>query len=292
MPKREVCYALCGLPCFACVPEKHVAPVEVNMQAKGNDDFVGPGFKCLMWPFYTIPGTLSLQIQSSEITVKTKTQDNVFITIVVTIIYKVDEASPFNAYYKMSDSSSQLSSWVEDAVRGEVPLYTLDSFFESKDRVASRLKERLVREFADYGYVLLDCLVTDIDVEIKVKSSMNDINATRRMRIATEFRAEGDKILQLKAAEAQAEAKYLNGRGIAGERKAIIDGLKDSVVDFSTEVPGTTNRDVMDLILLTQYFDMLKEVGASANTTKLMMHHGPSAIRELKKQLHAQTMQR
>jgi len=282
---REICW--CG-PCFVCVPEKHVAPVETNAQAKSNEDFVGPGLHTLLWPIQSIPGALSLQIQSRDVTVRTKTHDNVFVSVVITIIFKVDENAPFNAYYKMTDSNSQLSSWVEDAVRGEVPSYTLDSFFESKDRVANRLKERLTQEFSDYGYVLLDCLVTDIDVEYKVKASMNEINATRRLRVATEFKAEGEKIMQLKAAEAQAESKYLNGQGIAGERKAIIDGLKDSVVDFSTEVPGTTNKDVMDLILLTQYFDMLKEVGACANTTKLMMHHGPSAIKELKSQLHKQ----
>ena len=286
---RGVCYCF---PCFACVPEKHVAPIETNMKASGDDDFVGPGFHTLLCPIQSIPGVLSLQIKSKEITVRTKTHDNVFVGVVVTIIYKVDEKAPFNAYYKMTDSNVQLASWVEDVVRGEVPLYTLDGFFESKEKVATNLKERLEQDFADYGYVLLDCLVTDIDVEYKVKASMNEINATRRLRIATEFKAEGEKIMQLKAAEAQADSKYLNGQGIAGERKAIIDGLKDSVIDFSSEVPGTTNRDVMDLILLTQYFDMLKEVGASANTTKLMMHHGPSAIKELKKQLHTQMMSR
>jgi len=275
-------------PWLVCIPEKHVAPVENWGKAQSNENFRGAGLHCLAWPVEAIPGTLSLQIQSRDVTVRTKTHDNVFVSVVITIIYKVDEDAPFNAYYKMTDSNSQLSSWVEDAVRGEVPSYTLDSFFESKDRVANRLKERLIQEFSDYGYVLLDCLVTDIDVEYKVKASMNEINATRRLRIATEFKAEGEKIMQLKAAEAQAESKYLNGQGIAGERKAIIDGLKDSVVDFSTEVPGTTNKDVMDLILLTQYFDMLKEVGACANTTKLMMHHGPSAIKELKNQLHKQ----
>jgi len=206
----------------------------------------------------------------------------------VTIIYKVDEASPYNAYYKMQDSNSQLASWVEDAVRGEVPNYDLDSFFESKEQIATRLKERLQQEFSHYGYSLLDCLITDIDVEYKVKASMNEINATRRLRQATEYKAEGEKLLAIKAAEAQADSKYLNGQGIARERKAIIDGLKGSVIDFSTDVQGTTSKDVLELILLTQYFDMLKEVGACANHTNLMLHHGPSAIKELKKQLHAE----
>uniref|UniRef100_A0A803RBI8 Hypersensitive-induced response protein 1 n=1 Tax=Cannabis sativa TaxID=3483 RepID=A0A803RBI8_CANSA len=130
-----------------------------------------------------------------------------------------------------------------------------------------------------YGYEIVQTLIIDIEPDEHVKRSMNEINAAARMRLATNERAEAEKIIQIKRAEGEAESKYLSGVGIARQRQAIVDGLRESVVGFSLNVPGTTAKDVLDMVLLTQYFDTMKEIGATSKSSTVFIPHGPGVVR-------------
>ena len=150
--------------------------------------------------------------------------------------------------------TSQVSSYVFDVVRSTVPRIDLDDVFVQKQQIAESVMNQLRSEMTDYGYEILDTLVVDIDPDRKVKNSMNEINASKRLRQAAIYKAEADKVRQVKAAEADAEARYLSGKGVARQRQAIVSGLKESVNDFKSDVKGTSATDVMDLLLLTQSF--------------------------------------
>lgn len=148
-------------------------------------------------------------------------------------------------------------------MRTQLPTLELDSVFEAKEDLAVAVKNALTETMTSYGYQILQVLITDLDPDETVKNAMNEINSSKRLKFAVAERAEGDKILQVKAAEAEAEAKYLSGVGVAKQRKAIVDGLRHSILDFSDHVTGSSAKEVMDLLLLTQYFDMIRDVGAS-----------------------------
>jgi len=175
---------------------------------------------------------------------------------------------------------------VEDVIRGSIPMRTLDVAFSSKDELAHAVKDQLQNEMKDFGYSILKALVTDLTPDRGVKASMNEINAQRRLKDASTAKADGEKILLVKAAEADKEAKYLSGLGVAQQRAAIVNGLRGSIVDFAGGVEGTTPSDVMDLLLLTQYFDTLKDIGASNSGRKtLFLQHGPQAVADLQQTL-------
>lgn len=148
-------------------------------------------------------------------------------------------------------------------MRAQLPTLELDEVFEAKDSLASAVKKALSKSMSDYGYQIVNALITDIDPDQRVKNAMNEINSSKRLKFAVAERAEGDKILQVKSAEAEAEAKYLSGVGVAKQRKAIVDGLRTSIVDFSENVEGSSTKEIMDLLLLTQYFDMVRDVGTA-----------------------------
>jgi regulator of protease activity HflC (stomatin/prohibitin superfamily) len=150
-------------------------------------------------------------------------------------------------------------------MRAQLPTLELDSVFEAKEELALAVKNALSETMSGYGYQILQALITDLDPDQRVKNAMNEINSSKRLKYAVAERAEGDKILQVKAAEAEAEAKYLSGVGVAKQRKAIVDGLRSSIVDFSDSVEGTSTKEVMDLLLLTQYFDMVRDVGSASH---------------------------
>jgi regulator of protease activity HflC (stomatin/prohibitin superfamily) len=154
----------------------------------------------------------------------------------------------------------------------------LDEAFEQQNAIAAAVKQELDGVMAGFGYGIVKALVTDIIPDPKVKAAMNDINAARREQEAANARGEAEKILRVKQAEAEAQSKQLQGQGIANQRKAIIDGLRESVETFKAGVEGTTAKDVMMLVLLTQYFDTLKEIGASAHSNTIMMPHSPGGM--------------
>src|SRR3984885_2111698 len=229
----------------------------------------------------TVVQRVSMKVQQFEVQVETKTQDNVFVQIPVSIQYKVIPDSVESAFYKLSDPVKQIESMVYNVVLGHVPKMKLDDTFLNQADIAGDLRDNLDASMKEYGYSIVKVLISDIVPDQKVKAAMNDINAAQREREATVSRAETNKLLLVKQAEAEAESKRLQGEGIANQRKAIIAGLKDSVEDFAKTVPGSTPQDVMQLVLMTQYFDTLKEIAANDHTNAILIPHTPNTLTDL-----------
>lgn len=272
-----------GCCCFQCVKEMEAGIVE-NM---GKFSKVMPsGFAMMMWPLESVTGRVSLQTQSEAFVCETKTRDNVFVQVEVSIQYRVIPENAVSAYYKLTDHKQQIKSYVFDVIRSTVPKMELDHCFESKAAIADAVKEQLSHLMIEYGYEILVALITELTPEPKVKNAMNEINASARLREAGKEKAEAEKILKIKAAEAEAESKYLSGLGIARQRKAIVDGLRETVSQFQESIEGTSPQDVMDLLLLIQYFDVMKDITGSEKQASLFLPHGPGAVLKLRQSLH------
>jgi regulator of protease activity HflC (stomatin/prohibitin superfamily) len=245
----------------------------------------GPGLNWKTPYLETVVQRMSMKVQQFEVQVETKTQDNVFVQIPVSIQYKVIPEGVESAFYKLSDPVKQIESMVYNVVLGHVPKMKLDDTFLNQADIASDLRDNLDASMKEYGYSIVKVLISDIVPDQKVKAAMNDINAAQREREATVSRAETNKLLLVKQAEAEAESKRLQGEGIANQRKAIIAGLKDSVEDFAKTVPGSTPQDVMQLVLMTQYFDTLKEVAANDHTNTILIPHTPNTLTDIFSQI-------
>ncbi|KAL2898572.1 Hypersensitive-induced response protein-like protein 1 [Bienertia sinuspersici] len=205
------------------------------------DDVLEPGCHCVPWIIgHRIAGKLTLRVQQLDVRCETKSKDNVFVTVVASIQYRALAEKANDAFYKLTNTRSQIQAYVFDVIRATVPRLNVDDVFEQK---------------------------------------------AARMRVAANDKAEAEKILQIKRAEGEAESKYLSGLGIARQRQAIVDGLRDSVLGFSVNVPGTNAKDVMDMILITQYFDTMKEIGASSKSSAVFIPHGPGAVRDIATQI-------
>ena len=245
----------------------------------------GPGLNWKTPYLETVVRRLSMKVQQFDVQVETKTQDNVFVQIPVSIQYKVIPDAVEAAFYKLSDPVKQIESMVYNVVLGHVPKMKLDDTFLNQADIASDLRDSLDASMKEYGYSIVKVLISDIVPDQKVKAAMNDINAAQREREATVSRAETNKMLLVKQAEAEAESKRLQGEGIANQRKAIITGLKDSVEDFAKTVPGSTPQDVMQLVLMTQYFDTLKDIAANDHSNAILIPHTPNTITDLFSQI-------
>lgn len=262
--------------CCASVPQSQLAMVQ---KFGRHSRILNPGLAFLN-PLCgeCVAGSISLRIQQLDVKCDTKTRDNVFVKIVVSVQYQVIVDQVYDAFYKLTNVHQQITAYVFDVVRSTVPKIKLDDVFETKEEIALAVKEELTKSMHDFGYSILQALITDIDPDPKVKEAMNQINAAQRMRVAATDKAEAEKILVVKAAEADAESKYLAGVGIARQRKAIIEGLRESVVLFSDQVPDTRPKDVMDIVLMTQYFDTLKDIGAHSRASTVFVPHSPSMM--------------
>jgi len=238
----------------------------------------GPGLNFKLPWVEQVAAKVDLRVQQLDVKMETKTKDNVFVQIPVSVQYHVLADRVFEAYYKLSDPKEQIASFVFNVILGHVPKMNLDEAFERQNDIAVAVKQELDGVMAGFGYGIVKALVTDIIPDPKVKAAMNDINAARREQEAANARGEAEKILKVKQAEAEAQSKQLQGQGIANQRKAIIDGLRESVELFKAGVEGATAKDVMVLVLLTQYFDTLKDIGASAHSNTILMPHTPSAL--------------
>ena len=192
----------------------------------------------------------------------------------------------FDAFYKLTDVNSQITSYVYDVVRAEVPKKTLDKVFETKDELAQTIKEELSDSMDDFGYSIVKSLITDIDPDQNVKDAMNRINATARLRVAAENEAEAEKIRQVKSAEAEAEAKKLQGKGVAEQRAAIIEGFKASIGDLK-EVTGSDvkTQDVMNMVMMVQYFDALRDIGTTGENNAVLIPYGAGGSNEILQQM-------
>jgi len=256
------------------------------------DEVLEPGCHCLPWCLgYQVAGELSLRVQQLDVRCETKTKDNVFVNVVASIQYRAVSENASDAFYKLSNTKGQIQAYVFDVIRASVPKMELDSAFEQKNDIAKAVEEELEKAMSAYGYEIVQTLIVDIEPDINVKRAMNEINAAARMRVAANEKAEAEKILQIKRAEGEAESKYLSGLGIARQRQAIVDGLRDSVLAFSENVPGTTAKDIMDMVLVTQYFDTMKEIGASSKSSAVFIPHGPGAVRDVASQIREGLLQ-
>src|ERR1700690_3555254 len=237
-------------------------------------------------PFFdSVVGRVSLRVNQITLTMETKTKDNVFVTIPISVQNRVHPDKVFDAYYKLSNPAEQIQSYVEQVILGHVPGMTLDEVFASQSGIAAAVKQELDADMAGFGYEIVNVLVTDIVPDAKVKSAMNDINAAQREQVAANARGEAEKILVVKKAEAQAESTALQGQGIANQRKAIIEGLQVSIEQFQKVVEGASAKEVMQLVMVTQYFDTLKSIGESDRTNTLFLTHSPAAVKEVSDQI-------
>ncbi|KZV22497.1 hypothetical protein F511_19717 [Dorcoceras hygrometricum] len=260
--------------------------VAVKEQFGKFDNVLEPGCHCLPWCLgYQLAGTLTLRVQQLDVRCETKTKDNVFVTVVASVQYRALAEKAADAYYKLSNTKAQIQAYVFDVIRASVPKLELDSAFEQKNDIAKAVEDELEKAMSAYGFEIVQTLIVDIEPDAQVKRAMNEINAAARLRVAANEKAEAEKILQIKKAEGEAESKYLSGLGIARQRQAIVDGLRDSVLAFSESVPGTTAKDVMDMVLVTQYFDTMKEIGASSKSSAVFVPHGPGAVRDIATQI-------
>ncbi|MDP6581368.1 MAG: SPFH domain-containing protein [Vicinamibacterales bacterium] len=249
------------------------------------DRIAGPGLHLKVPLVERVAGTVNLRVQQLDVEVETKTQDNVFVRVIVSVQFFVLEDKVYDAFYKLDDPVNQIKAFVFDVVRARVPKIKLDDVFEKKDEIASAVKAELSQVMDDFGYGIVKTLVTDIDPDAKVKQAMNEINAAQRMRVAASEKGEAEKIIQVKSAEADAESKALSGKGIADQRRAIVEGLRESVDEFQRSIEGTSATDVMHLILMTQYFDTLKDMGHASKTNTILIPHSPGALADLAAQL-------
>lgn len=274
---------------YSCVPQANVAIIE----RFGKFDRVAyPGFNCIVCCIGEgVAGKLSLRIQQLDITCDTKTKDNVFVQVVVSVQYQVVKENLYDAFYKLTDSRSQITSYVFDVVRSTVPKMILDDVFTCKEEVAADVKEELTKSMSSFGFQIIQTLVTDIVPDIKVRTAMNEINAAQRLRVAAVEKAEAQKVLVVKAAEADAEGKYLAGMGIARQRQAIVNGLRESVLNFSDGVSDISSKDVVELMLLTQYFDTLKDIGQANGNHAVFLTHSPGGVSDVASQMRAGFMQ-
>lgn len=226
---------------------------------------VQPGLGILCCPMSQLVGRLSFRVQQLNVKVETKTMDNVFLVAVVSVQYQILRDKVFEAFYALTNPAQQITAHVYDVMRSQLPTLELDAVFEAKEELALAVKNALADTMTGYGYQIVQVLITDLDPDQRVKNAMNEINSSKRLKFAVAERAEGDKILQVKAAEADAEAKYLSGVGVAKQRKAIVDGLRSSIVDFDEGVSGSNTKDIITLLLVTQYFDTIRDVGSASH---------------------------
>ena len=231
-----------------------------------------------------IAARIQLRLLQSEIVVETKTKDNVFVTLNVATQYRVSEQNVIDAYYKLMRPEAQIKSYIEDALRSSVPKLTLDELFEKKDEIALEVQHQVAEEMSTYGYVIVKTLITKVEPDAEVKQSMNEINAAQRKRVAAQELAEADKIKIVTAAEAEAEKDRLHGVGIAQQRKAIVDGLAESIADLKATSVGMNEEQIMSILLTNQYLDTLNTLAIKGNQTIFLPNH-PEGVEDIRAQI-------
>ena len=222
-----------------------------------------------------ISGRLSLKIQQLDVLIETKTLDDVFVRLKVSVQFKVIKMKVYDAFYKLDYPHDQITSYVFDVVRAEVPKMKLDDVFVKKDDIAIAVKSELNQAMMDYGYDIIKTLVTDIDPDAQVKEAMNRINASEREKIAAQFEGDAARILIVEKAKAEAESKRLQGQGIADQRREIARGLEESV-EVLNKV-GINSQEASALIVVTQHYDTLQSIGQETNSNLILLPNSPQA---------------
>ena len=223
----------------------------------------------------SVSGRLSLRIQQLDVVVETKTKDDVFVKVKVSVQYKVIKDKVYDAFYKLDYPQDQITSYVFDVVRAEVPKMILDDVFEKKDDIAIAVKGELNDAMQNYGFDIIKTLVTDIDPDAQVKESMNRINASEREKVAAQFEGDAQRILIVERAKAEAESKRLQGQGIADQRREIARGLEDSVKVLNGV--DINSQEASALIVVTQHYDTLQSVGSESNSNLILMPNSPQS---------------
>ena len=222
-----------------------------------------------------IAGKLSLRIQQLDVVVETKTKDDVFVKLKVSVQFKVIKDKVYDAFYKLDYPHDQITSYVFDVVRAEVPKMRLDDVFERKDDIAIAVKSELNDAMIEYGYDIIKTLVTDIDPDEQVKQAMNRINASEREKIAAQYEGDAQRILIVEKAKAEAESKRLQGQGIADQRREIARGLEESVEVLNNV--GINSQEASALIVVTQHYDTLQSIGEETNSNLILLPNSPQA---------------
>lgn len=231
----------------------------------------------------SVAGTVSLKVQQLDIHIETKTKDDVFVKLQVSVHVQIMKSRVREAFYELDDPYSQISSYIFDTVRAEVPKLELDDVFSRKDDIATAVKAELAEHMEQYGYRIVQTLITDIDPDALVKESMNRINAAKRNKEAVSEDADGRKIARIKDAEAEKESKRLQGEGVAEQRLAIIKGFADSVEDFSNTLSDVSPIEIMQFVLLTQHYDTIKDIGEK--NSSILVPYSPGNLQSLQQQL-------
>jgi len=226
-----------------------------------------------------IIGRISLRVLQLDVTVETKTSDNVFVKLKVSVQYKVIKDKVYEAFYKLDFPQDQITSYVFDVVRAVVPKMKLDDVFEKKDEIANSVKGELNDAMTNYGYDIIRALVTDIDPDTEVKAAMNKINAAERKKVAAQYEGDAERIRIVEKAKAEAESKRLQGQGIADQRREIARGLEESV-DVLNKV-GINSQEASALIVVTQHYDTLQAVGENTNSNLILLPNSPQAGSEM-----------
>jgi len=225
--------------------------------------------------FDRIAGRINLKIQQLDVLVETKTKDDVFVRLKISVQFQVIKEKVYDAFYKLENPHDQITSYVFDVVRAEVPKMKLDDVFERKDDIAIAVKQELNEAMVNYGYDIIKTLVTDIDPDLQVKEAMNRINAAEREKVAAEYEAEAERIKIVAKARAEAESKRLQGQGIADQRREIARGLEESV-DVLNNV-GINSQEASALIVVTQHYDTLQSIGEETNSNLILLPNSPQA---------------
>ena len=216
-----------------------------------------------------IAARVQLRLLQSEIVVETKTQDNVFVTMNVATQYRVNELNVTDAYYKLMRPEAQIKSYIEDALRSSVPKLTLDELFEKKDEIALEVQKQVAEEMSTYGYIIVKTLITKVEPDAEVKQSMNEINAAQRKRVAAQELAEAEK-------------DRLHGVGIAEQRKAIVDGLADSIKELKGANVELTEEQIMSILLTNQYLDTLNNFADKEGNNTIFLPANPNGVEDIR----------
>lgn len=241
-----------------------------------------PGCHFFCWPVTDITG-FSTRVLQEDVTTDTKTKDNVSVKVVTAIQYQVDISNVKQAYFALENARMQMTAYVDDVVRSELPTLTLDAAYEAKTTMADEVNKSLTRAMGQFGYLITKVLVTDLQPDSRVQSAMNEINTQKRQRAAAEEMAEGQKLLKVKAAEADSESKFLSGVGIAKMRKAITGGFQESI-EVMKDSCGLDAADVVHMMLVTQYMDTLKDF-ATTGKSSIVLSHNPAAMADIEAQV-------
>ncbi len=230
-----------------------------------------------------VAGRVTLKIQQLDVLVETKTKDNVFVKLKVSVQFRILEGAIYDAFYKLQNPYEQITAYVFDTVRAEVPKLKLDDVFERKDDIAVAIRRELEDAMNEYGYGIVKALVTDIDPDHAVKNAMNRINAAEREKIAAEYEGESERIRIVAKAKAEAESKRLQGQGIADQRREIARGLEESVEVLNRV--GINSQEASALIVVTQHYDTLQSMGQSTNSNLILLPNAPSAASDMLSQM-------